>query len=170
MAANDGAREGSKGEGMSEQKPGFDISKMTTASKILLAGGVLYFIDLFLQWNRACAEAGVLGSFCVGVSGWHGFFGILNGLLALIIIVMEAVILANLEINVGTPEMRSRVDAGIAWVLLVSTLIKVLLVDNDFISWPAWVGIVLAVVIAYGGWMRWQEAGVVKSPGGGMTE
>jgi hypothetical protein len=139
---------------------------MTTASKILLAGGVLYFIDLFLQWNRACAEAGALGSFCVGVSGWHGL-GVLNGILALIIIIMEAVILANLEITVGTPEMRSRVDAGIAWALLIFTLIKVLLVDNDFINWPAWVGIVFAVVVAYGGWMRWQEAGVAAPPSAG---
>ncbi len=151
---------------MSEQRPGFDISRMTTASKILLIGGILYFVDLFLQWNRVCVDLGPLGSTCAGVSGWHGL-GVLNGILVLIIIIMEAVILANLEVSVGSPEMRSRVDAGIAWALLVFTLIKVLLVDNDFISWPAWVGIVLAVVTAYGGWMRWQEAGVPAPPSGG---
>ncbi|MBI2237686.1 MAG: hypothetical protein HYU54_04065 [Actinobacteria bacterium] len=156
------------------QSSGFDMSKMSTASKILLGGGVLYLIDLFLQWNRLCIEVlGITGG-CAGVSGWHGI-GFLNGILVLLIVVMEVLILANVNVDVGTPAMRSMIEAGGAAAILVLTLLKVFLIDNEFISWPAWVGIVLAVVIAYGGWMRWQESQVAPpSPppatgGGGFT-
>jgi hypothetical protein len=146
------------------QTRGFDISKMSTASKILLGAGVLYFIDLFLQWQRACVL-----SFCAGVTGWHGL-GILNGVLVLLIIVMEVLLLAGVNVEVGTPMMRMQIEAGLAFGVLLFTILK-LIVDNDFLSWPAWIGLILALVIGYGGWMRWQEhqAGASTAPpAGGM--
>jgi hypothetical protein len=144
------------------QSKGFDMSKMSTASKILLGGGILYFIDLFLQWQRVCFN--VLGtSGCGGVNGIHGI-GILNMLIVLAIIGMEVILLAGMNVEMGTPQMRSSVEAGLAGGLLVFTLLKIL-IDNDFISWPSYLGVVLAIVIAYGGWMRWQESKV----SGGMT-
>ncbi len=153
---------------MSQDRSGFDISKVTTASRILLSAGVLYFLDLFLQWNRVCVTIPLIGTECAGVSGWHGL-GVLNGILVIAIIAMEAVILANVKVDIGTPALRSRTDAGIAWTLLLFTVIKVALVDNEFLSWPAWVGVILAVIMAYGGWMRWQEASMLEqSAGGGM--
>ncbi len=151
---------------MSQERSGFDISKVTTASRILLIAGVLYFINLFLQWNRVCVTIPLLGTQCAGVSGWHGL-GVMNGILVIAIIAMEAVILANVNVDIATPALRSRADAGIAWALLALTIIKVALVDNEFLSWPAWVGIILAVVIAYGGWMRWQEASMLEQSAGG---
>jgi hypothetical protein len=148
------------------QSGGFDMSKMSTASKILLGAGILYFIDLFLQWNRACVL-----SFCVGVTGWHGL-GVLNGILVLLIILMEVLLLAGVNVDIGTPTMRMQIEAGLAFGVLLFTILKVI-VDNDFISWPAWVGLVLALVIGYGGWMRWQEStvsgGMSGGMGGGMT-
>jgi hypothetical protein len=145
------------------QARGFDMSRMSTASKILLASGILYFIDLILQWNRVCVL-----SFCVGVSGWHGL-GVLNGILVTLIILMEVVLLLNMDVNMGTPTMRSQIEAGLAFGVLLFTILKVI-VDNEAISWPAWIGLILAVIIAYGGWMRWQEASVSDGmTGGGMT-
>jgi hypothetical protein len=144
------------------QSKGFDMSKMSTASKILLGGGILYFIDLFLQWQRVCFSV-VGASACGGVNGIHGI-GILNMLIVLAIIGMEVILLAGMNVDMGTPQMRSTVEAGLAGALLVFTLLKIL-IDNDFISWPSYLGVVLAIVIAYGGWMRWQESKV----SGGMT-
>jgi hypothetical protein len=144
------------------QSKGFDMSKMSTASKILLGGGILYFIDLFLQWQRVCFS--VLGnSACGGVNGIHGI-GILNMLIVLAIIGLEVILLAGMNVDIGTPQMRSTVEAGLAGALVVFTLLKIL-IDNDFISWPSYLGVVLAIVIGYGGWMRWQESKV----SGGMT-
>lgn len=144
------------------QSKGFDMSKMSTASKILLGGGILYFIDLFLQWQRVCFSV-VGASACGGVNGIHGI-GILNMLIVLAIIGMEVILIAGMNVEMGTPQMRSTVEAGLAGALLVFTLLKIL-IDNDFISWPSYLGVVLAIVIAYGGWMRWQESKV----SGGMT-
>ena len=33
------------------QSGGFDLSKLSTASKILLGGGIVYLIVLFLPWQ-----------------------------------------------------------------------------------------------------------------------
>jgi hypothetical protein len=143
------------------QSGGFDMSKMSTASKILLGAGVLYFIDMFFQWNRACVL-----SFCAGVNGWHGL-GLLNGVLVLVIIVMEVLLLAGVNVDIGTPTMRMQIEAGLAFGVLLFTILKVI-VDNEFLSWPAWVGLILALVIGYGGWMRWQESTVSGGMSGGM--
>src|SRR5207249_8823864 len=64
---------GAKGEGTMAERPSVDWNKMSTASRILSIAGLLYFIDLFLTWNRVCG-----GGVCATVSGWHGI-GILNG-------------------------------------------------------------------------------------------
>ena len=77
---------------------------------------------------------------------------------------MEVITLFGMNVEMGTAQSRSTLEAGLAGALLVFTLLKIL-VDSEFLAWPAWLGIVLAVVIAYGGWMRWQEAKVT----GGMT-
>lgn len=137
----------------------FDVSKMSTASKILLGAGILYFIDLLLQWQRAC----IVG-FCTGATGWHGI-GVINGILVTLIIVMELALLFGITVDVGTVAMRMQIEALLAFGVLVFTILK-LIVDNDFISWPAWIGLILAVVIGYGGWMRWQESSVPTGMGG----
>jgi len=150
---------------MAEERPTMSWSRMSAASKILLIASVLLFIDLFLAWQKVC----ILG-FCGTASGWHGW-GILVGILVIVIIVMEVLILASVPVNVGTDTMRNQVEAGIAWAVLVFTLIK-FFVDNEFRKWPAWVGLVLAIIIAYGGWMRWQESKVTTPPpatGGGYA-
>jgi hypothetical protein len=142
------------------QAGGFDLSKMSTASKILLGAGVLYFIDLFLPWNRVCFGTGLGVDACGSASGIHGI-GILNMLLVLVLIVWEGMALAN--VNVTAP--RALVSAGLAAGVVVFTVLKIL-VDLEFIYLFAWVGLLLALAIGYGGWMRWQEHQASGGTGG----
>src|SRR5438093_13222461 len=117
---------------MMGQRPPLDLSRMPTASKILLGGGLLYFIDLFLKWNnKVCGDVFGLGHVCVpaNVSGWHGL-GVLNGILVILILAMEVALLANVQIDIGSPQLRSMTEAGLAGALLLLTAIK-LLVNND---------------------------------------
>ena len=137
----------------------FSLATMSTASKILLAGGVLYFINLFLPWRRACFGFGGLGSVCGTQNGLAQGFGIINLLLVLAIIAMEVLVLANVEVNIGTPQMRLQVEAGLAGALLLFTVLKIL-VGLSHIWIFSFVGVVLAIVVAYGGFMRWQESQV----------
>lgn len=148
--------------------PGFDLSKMTTAAKIILAGGILYLINLFLPWNKACFGGGSIGgveipSACASVNGLHGL-GVLNLILVLVIIAMEIIVIMGLEGNMPMQaEQRQMIASGIVGLLLILTLIKIL-VDNEFLNWPAWLGLILAGVMSYGAFMRFQEA---QAAGGG---
>jgi hypothetical protein len=141
------------------QSSGFDMSKISTAGKILLIAGVLYLIDLFLPWQRVCSEiAGVSGA-CGSASGASGI-GVLNLLLVIALLVWEGLALSSVEIKAP----RAMVSAGLAAAIVLFTILKILL-DNESIYIFAWVGLILALVIGYGGWMRWQE----HQAGGGMS-
>ena len=148
------------------QRPSVNWNKLSTASKILLVAGLLLFIDLFLAWQKVCAFG-----FCGSASGWHGW-GVLVGILVIAILAMEVVILLNVNVTMGTPQMRNQVEAALCGGVLLFTIIK-FFVDNAFRKWPAWLGLILAIVIAYGGFMRWQESTVSTpppaTPGGGFA-
>jgi hypothetical protein len=140
------------------QSGGFDMSKMSTAHKILLGAGILYIIDVLLPWQRACVEiAGLSG--CDSASGASGI-GILNLLLAIALVAWEGMTLANVEVNAP----RALISAGLAGGIVLFTILKIL-VDSESIYLFAWIGLILAIVIGYGGWMRWQEH---QASGGGM--
>ena len=132
------------------QTSGFDMSKMSTASKILLGAGILYLINLFLAWQEACVSIAGFEE-CQSLNGIDGI-GVLNLLLVIGLLAWEGMAIAG--VNVNAP--RSLISAAIAGAIVVFTLLKVL-IDNEFIAIFAWIGLVLALVIGYGGWMRWQE-------------
>ena len=155
---------------MSQAK--FDMSKMSTASKILIPAGALYIIDTFLGWN--CIDLGVdLPGVETCVAGTHGL-GVINLLLAIALVAWE--VMAVLDVKIGAP--RALVSAGLAGGIVVFTLLKIV-IDSEFLALFAWVGLILAAVIGYGGWMRWQEhqaggggSGAMPAPpsdGGGFT-
>src|SRR2546423_9372770 len=131
------------------QRPSFDMGRLSTATKILAGAGLLYFIDLFLPWQHLCVSLGPFGKACGSVSGWHGV-GLLNGILVILILVMESLIIAGVKVDVGTPAMRNQVEAGLAGGVLLFTIIKVLVNHQSIYLW-SWIGLVLAVIIAYGG-------------------
>ena len=140
------------------QKPAFDISKLSTASKILLGAGLLLFIDMLLQWNQACA----LG-FCAGVSGWHGGLGVILGLLVLVLLIWEGLRVLNVKVAMGTmsPAMLSAIIAGaVTLFAILRFLVKPSAgpvgVSRSFF---AWIGLILGLVIGYGAYLAMQEAG-----------
>jgi hypothetical protein len=137
---------------MAQQRPGFDMSKMSTASKILLGASALYLIDSFLPWNSV--DLGAFGS--VSVNLWHNV-GFLAALAAIVILLMEVLTIANVQVAIGDARSRALIEAGLAGAVLVFTILKVI-IDSEFLAFGAWLGIILALAIAYGGWMRWNEA------------
>lgn len=142
---------------------GFDMSKMSTADKILLGAGILYIIDVFLPWQRVCIDLGIDlpgASGCASSSGASGI-GVLNLLLAIALVAWEGMALANVDINAP----RALISAALAGAIVVFTILKIV-VDSEALYIFAWIGLVLALVIGYGGWMRWQEhqAGAGTAP------
>jgi hypothetical protein len=138
------------------QRPSFDITKLSTAAKILLGAGILYFIDLLLAWNRKC----ISGFGCGTLTGWHGI-GVLCGILVIALLAWEGALVAGVRMNIGTVQP-GLVSAGIAGLLLLFTILRVLIKPSVVtISVPVfifgWIGLILSLVIAYGGYMRYVE-------------
>jgi hypothetical protein len=141
------------------------MSRVSTASKILLIAGVLYIIDLFLPWQRACFELGLdLPGTCATELGAAGI-GVLNLLLAIALVAWEGMAVGGVEINAP----KALISAVLAGSIVVFTILKII-VDSDSLYLFAWIGLILALVIGYGGWMRWQEHEAAGGGfGGGVT-
>ena len=148
---------------MATSSSGFDMSKMSTASKILLGGSVLLLLDSFLfSWQKACADLssfGVPGSgFCVKFSMWGGsasWAGLLTGLLVIALIAWEGMQMAGQSVDVGQPA--SKISAYLGFGVLVFGVLKFVLVVTNSPGLGAFIGIVLILAIGYGAWMRFQE-------------
>ena len=127
------------------------LKGMSRSSHLLLWGGALLFIFLFFDWQQVCVNFGG-NSACGGQSGWHGW-GVLVGILAIALVAWEVVQLVGVSLP-DLPVKPAMISAGLAGGILLFTVIK-FLVDNEARHWPAWIGLILAILIAVGGWLRW---------------
>ena len=144
---------------------GFDMSKMSTAEKLLAGGSILLLIDSFLPWQKFCADLGALGgNVCVGtVSAWQGsgsIFGVLMGLGAIALIVLGVLSMTGSasSMNMGsmsTDKLLGFLGLGVA----AFGLLKFIFVLTNSPGWAAFVGLVLLVAIAYGAWEKVQSSG-----------
>lgn len=154
---------------MAQQGQSFDMSKMTTATKIMLGGGILLLIDSFLAWQKACAGIEGVAEFCVSASMWGGdgaIFGVIAGLLTIAVIVWEVLALAGTNLSVGMPA--SKLSAYLGFGVVGFTVLKFIFALTESPSFGAFVGLILALAVGYGAWMRFQEPGGASSasPGG----
>jgi len=132
-----------------------DWRGLSTGRKVLLAGGLLLFIDLFLDWQQRCGST-VIGNICVSRTGWHGI-GILVGLLTIVMIAWEAIGAFKIDLGDAVRNLPTAlVSAALAAAVTLFTVIE-FLTHNEIRHWPAWLGLILAIVIAIGGWLRFSE-------------
>ena len=140
---------------------GFDMARLSTGSKILLVTGLLLFIDLFLPWQRVCVDFGGFGGGCASANGFSGL-GILVALLVIALLVWEGLLIAGVNVNMGTtsPALISAVLAG-ATALFTIILFLTRLSE---VSYGAFIGLILALVLAYGAYVRFNESKVTTPP------
>ena len=127
------------------------LAELSHGAKVVLGGAIVFLILSFFNWQEV--DLGAFGE--AGVSMWHGV-GWIAGLLAIALIVWQAIRLTNFNLEIGVgPAM---VTTFLAVLLLLFTVIK-FFADSEFRTWAAWVGLILAVVIAIGAWMNMQATG-----------
>ena len=124
---------------------------LSTGTKVLLVGGIVLLVDSFLAWQQVSA-----GPFTASVSGWHGI-GVLMGLLVIALVVWEVLQIAGVTKQIELPVSAALISAALAAATALFTIIK-FLVANEARHWPAWIGLILAIVIAAGGWLKYKEA------------
>jgi hypothetical protein len=149
---------------------GFDMSKMSTAEKLLAGGSILLLIDSFLPWQHFCTsdvlggELGELvGNQCVSWGMWSGsggFVGIIAGLLAIALIVVGVMSMtggmANMNMgNMSADKLTGFLGLGVA----VFGLVKFLIVLFNNPGWAAFIGLLLLVAIGWGAWQKVQLSG-----------
>jgi hypothetical protein len=122
--------------------------------QLMLVGSVLLLIDTFFNWQSIDTPIGTFGQ-----SAWHGFGGVLLGLLTIVLVAWLLVRLAAVDIQL--PVSATLIAAFLAFLILIIAVLKNLV--DDYSSFWSYVGIGLAVVIAVGAWMQIQATGGVES-------
>jgi hypothetical protein len=146
------------------QRPSFDMTKLTTADRILLGAAVLFVIASFLPWQRVCVGEGAF-RFCVSFSAWNGtasWAGVLAGLLAIALLLAGGLSLAGVAMPPTMPA--PTVMSWLAFGTALFAALKFLLVIGEGVFFFAFIGLILAVAIAYGGWMKMQETRALPPP------
>ncbi len=131
-------------------------------TQLMLVGAVLLFIDLFLPWQDFDI-GGVAESLGIDatLSGWHGFAGVILGLLTIVLLAWIIVRLAS--VNIPLPVSTAMTAALIGTLILIFAVIKILSILGDESTIWSWIGLGLAIVIAVGAFQTVQEAGGVET-------
>ena len=135
---------------------GFDMNRVTTGQKILLIGGLVLLIDLFLPWQGV--DFGNLFGTNLGSANISGFsgLGIFVGLLVIALLVWEGLMVAGVKINMGTTSP-ALIGAILGGATALFTIIA-FLTKLSAIKWGAFVGLILALVVGYGAFVRFNES------------
>jgi hypothetical protein len=126
------------------------FNALSMGRKLILGAGLLLFIDTFFNWQSVSTP---LGSF--GQSGWHGFWGVLIGLMTLAILALVAGRVFGIAIPPTIPD--GVVTLALGGLIVLFALIKAL--SDSYTAWPAYVGIVLGAGVAAGAWLNFQDSG-----------
>jgi hypothetical protein len=151
---------------------GFDMSKMTTAEKLLAGGSILLLIDSFFPWQ----SFGFGGIVSVSANMWSGsgsWAGVITGLLTIALIVVGVLSMTGSMANMNMGNMSADKLTGFLGLGVAAFgLLKFLLVVTNQVGWAAFVGLVLLLAIGYGAWQTIQASGGMATggtgtPGGG---
>ena len=118
--------------------------------QLILGAGVLLLIDTFLHWQSVD-----IGPFTASRNGWHGFWGVLLGLLTIALVAWVAARAFDVELPMEIPEGLTSLVLGV--LIVAFALIKNL--TDDYSTLWSYIGIVLAAIVAYGAWLVYQSSG-----------
>jgi len=131
------------------------LKALPRGMQLMLVGGVLLLIDTFLKWQ----DFKLGGVSIASRNAWHGW-GVLVGLLTIVLLMWLVARLAAADIKL--PISDTMAGAALGSLIVLFTLIKVL-ADNEFRTAWAWIGLLLAVLIAVGAWLELMAGGGIET-------
>jgi hypothetical protein len=160
---------------MAQPQPGgmkFDMSRLTSADKLILIGTGGYFIWSFLPFWYSFSIPGCAGntlgiSCSSSINAWHGMT-LIASLLALVGLVWTGARVAGATSNLRMNFPLAYIDLGLAGATILFTLLGLVVKPAGAFkfSWGLFVGLILALVWGYGAYMRYQEPAVAGPPPG----
>ena len=127
----------------------------------MLVASVLLLIDLFLPWQDFGVSEAIGVDIDDSFSGWRGFAGVVLGLLT--IVTLAWLVVRLMAVNIPLP-VSSAMTAALLGVLVAAFgIIKLLSILGDEQTIWAWIGVILAILVAVGAYMQVQEAGGVET-------
>jgi hypothetical protein len=160
---------------MAQQRPaGLDMSKFSTATKIIVGAAVVAFINAFIPWWQHVDVCGAFGGGALGIKCSAGFSalggsaswaGLLMFLFLIVLIVYEIMLALGTLRNVNMPMPANQITLILVGGTLLFGLLKFLLaLSHLFIG--AFIGLLALIAIGYGGWMQYQEPAAAGPPPG----
>jgi hypothetical protein len=139
-----------------EKSGGFDMSKLTNADKLVLGGAGAYFIWIFLPFWYSCCS--ILG-FSAKVGSVSGFRGVLIISWILSVVAVGEIVASKFAgASFNLPAKRGLVHMAVGGAAAVFTLLGLVAKSTGLtLSWGFFVGLILSLVWAYGGYMMNSE-------------
>jgi uncharacterized integral membrane protein len=132
------------------------LNKVTRETRVVLTCAVLFLIFSFFDWQQVSFSS-AFGGAAYGLDLWHGV-GVIAGLLVIALLAWEVVRMFEIKAPTGAVT-HGHVSVGLALALALFTVIA-FFDKSTARHWPAWIGLLLAIVIAIAAVMRARDEGV----------
>jgi hypothetical protein len=129
-----------------------NLSALSRGTQVLAAAALLLLIDTFLPWQSIELPL-ELGD--VSQNAWHGFWGVVMGLMVIVLLAWVIARIMDVRLPAEVPD--GPVTLALGGLILLFALIKNL--ADDYSTIWSYLGVLLAAALAYGAWLRYQEAG-----------
>lgn len=129
-----------------------NLSALSRGTQVLAAAALLLLIDTFLPWQSIELPLD-LGD--VSQNAWNGFWGVVMGLMVIVLLAWVIARIMDVRLPVEVPD--GIVTIALGGLILLFALIKNL--ADDYSTIWSYIGVLLAAAVAYGAWLRYQEAG-----------
>ena len=133
-----------------------DLSKLSLSDKIVAACGLVLVIDLlFFPWHSV--DLGIVSFTRTAVESPNGFWGILGLLLTIAVVAITLVQVFSPDTKLPELPVTWKVAIFYGSAATLAVLFLKLVIETDSLGFGAWLGLILAGGMTYGGFLKFQE-------------